>query len=161
MNEALKQLRDLHLPAEPGWWPPAPGWWLLAAAALWLVSWLGLRLYRRWRRQRPFRTAMTMLDGLLRDAQQQQLAAPDFAHAVNALLKRALIYGARRSDAAPLTGTAWLVYLDQLCNDAAFSKGAGAALGNTRFAPSVEFDAQQLHRAARAVLRKLQSATPV
>ena len=37
--DPLAALRDIHLPAEPGWFPPAPGWWLavldvLALAAL-------------------------------------------------------------------------------------------------------------------------------
>ena len=50
------QLRDIHLPPDPGWWPPAPGWWLLAL--LLLLSgvfasrhaWRALRV-RRWRRR--------------------------------------------------------------------------------------------------------------
>ena len=41
-------LRDIHLPADPAWWPPAPGWWLLAGlalVALVVVAWA-------WRRHR-------------------------------------------------------------------------------------------------------------
>jgi hypothetical protein len=41
-------LRDIHLPANPSWWPPAPGWWLLAALALLAV----LAAFWWWRRQR-------------------------------------------------------------------------------------------------------------
>ena len=38
MNPQL-QLRDIHLPAEPSWWPPAPGWWLLAILLMARVWW--------------------------------------------------------------------------------------------------------------------------
>ncbi|MBP6325901.1 MAG: DUF4381 domain-containing protein, partial [Dokdonella sp.] len=27
MNADGPQLRDIHLPPDPSWWPPAPGWW--------------------------------------------------------------------------------------------------------------------------------------
>ncbi|HWU75618.1 MAG TPA: DUF4381 domain-containing protein [Rhodanobacter sp.] len=41
-------LRDIHLPAEPSWWPPAPGWWVLVLIFLGAV--LAMAWY--WRRQR-------------------------------------------------------------------------------------------------------------
>lgn len=44
-------LRDIHLPAEPSWWPPAPGWWLLAALALGVIV-LAIGWWRRHRRVR-------------------------------------------------------------------------------------------------------------
>lgn len=44
-------LRDIHLPAELSWWPPAPGWWLLAALVLVLIAVVGWA----WRRHRRVR----------------------------------------------------------------------------------------------------------
>ena len=41
------QLRDIHLPADPGWWPPAPGWWLLAAVLVALLAWAVVFGWRR------------------------------------------------------------------------------------------------------------------
>ncbi len=41
--DALKNLRDIHLPDPISWWPPAPGWWLglaLAAALAGCLYWL-------------------------------------------------------------------------------------------------------------------------
>jgi len=152
MDDALKQLRDLHLPAEPALWPPAPGWWLLAALLVALAIYAAVRLQRARRRARPFRLARTTLDRLLDDARAQRLSSRDFADAVNALLKRALIHGARRDDAAPLTGTAWLAYLDRVSASDAFTRGAGAALGEPRFAPDPRVDATALHDLAHRVL---------
>ena len=48
MNSEL-QLRDIHLPAEVGWWPPAIGWWVLALIVLILL----VMLLQRWRQNRP------------------------------------------------------------------------------------------------------------
>ena len=156
MNDALEQLRDLHLPEQPGLWPPAPGWWLLAVVGVALIVYLVLRIRRARQRARPFDRAVVALDGLLTDTRAQRLSARDFADAVNALLKRALIHGARRNDAAPLTGVAWLQYLDRVADSNAFTRGPGASLGEDRFAPDVAVDADALHRVARGALRRAQ-----
>jgi hypothetical protein len=84
------------------------------------------------------------------------VAARDFADAVNELLKRAVIHGAQRRDAAPLTGSAWLEYLDRIVARDVFTRGPGRALGNARFAPTFASDPDALHAAARDVLRALQ-----
>ncbi len=155
MDDALKQLRDLHLPEPPGLWPPAPGWWMLAILVAAALIALAIRIYRTRRRARPLRLAVGALDRLLADNRDARLSPRDFANAVNELLKRALIYGARRSDAAPLTGAAWLTYLDGIVASDVFSNGAGAALGQRRFAPDFEPDPEALHAAARDVLRAI------
>ncbi len=155
MDEALKQLHDLHLPAAPGMWPPAPGWWLLAAllAALLVIAAHRMRAARR--RSAPLRHAMRSLDELLADVQARRISSGVFTADLNALLKRALIHGAHRHDAAPLTGAAWLGYLDRIVNRELFTLGPGAALGDARFGPLAAVDAAGLHDAAMMVLRKL------
>ena len=40
-------LRDIHLPGDISWWPPAIGWWIVAA----LIILLGLGLYMLKRRR--------------------------------------------------------------------------------------------------------------
>jgi len=155
MDDALKQLHDLHLPEAPGIWPPAPGWWLLGFLIATLVCALVSRVYRMHRRGRPFRLAQRRLDHLLAQAREQRLAAREFADLVSALLKRALIHGAQRHDVASLTGAAWLVYLDKLVKSDVFSNGAGAALGDGRFTRDFQWDPNGLHAAARDALRAI------
>ena len=55
--DPLSQLRDLHLPEQPGWWPPAPGWYLLLFALLILIAG-GAWLWHRGRAQRRLRRAV-------------------------------------------------------------------------------------------------------
>lgn len=155
MNDALEQLRDLHLPQPPGLWPLASGWWLVVASVCLAAVLLAMRLYRAHRRRRPFRAASRALDELLARARLQQLSSRDFADSVNELLKRALVHGANRLDAAPLTGAAWLDYLDAVVARDVFSRGPGTALGHARFAPDFETDRDALHAAARDALRAI------
>jgi hypothetical protein len=161
MDDALNQLRDLHLPEAPGIWPPAPGWWIAAAIAIVACALLFIRLYRTRRRGAWLRHAVGALDQLLASTRDGSIAARDFADAVNALLKRAVIHGAHRQEAAPLTGSAWLEYLDRIVARDAFTHGPGRALGNARFAPTFASDPDALHAAARDVLRALQKPTPI
>ena len=50
MEENALPLKDLHLPAEIGWWPLAPGWWgviaVLAVVAAAVILWVGGIVFR-------------------------------------------------------------------------------------------------------------------
>jgi hypothetical protein len=156
LDGPLQQLRDLHLPPAPAFWPPAPGWWLIGVLALVLISVLAWRTVHYYRYRRPYRNALAALERLRQATERGDTGERDAADSINALLKRALIHGAGRSDAAPLTGDAWLRYLDRILGDDLFSNGAGAALGNARFAPGFSFDAVAVCTAARRVIVALQ-----
>ena len=72
-------LRDIHLPAEPSWWPPAPGWWVVGG--LLLVALLaGFWWWQRRRRTRAGqRRVVHELDQIVRSY------AADSAARLNAL----------------------------------------------------------------------------
>lgn len=144
--DLLQQLRDIHLPAEaPGWWPPAPGWWLLAAMGL-LVTVLALRaLMQHLRRQRPVKHAARLYRELYRSYSAGELAAADYLHESNELLKRLMIYGLGVHAARSANGEPWLALLDAQARSDAFSRGPGRALGNQRFRAAPEADIAALH----------------
>ena len=63
-DDPLSALRDIHMPPEPGLWPPAPGWWLLALLLLLLAGGLAIWRSRAARRSRPQREALRALAAL-------------------------------------------------------------------------------------------------
>ena len=154
--DALAQLRDLHLPAEPSWFPPAPGWWivagLLAAAAVFALA----RCRRARHRSAPFRAAATELARLRADAEAGRTTAADYAHGASAILKRVAIHVLHRPEAAPLSGIEWLRFLDSLHEGDAFCLGAGAALGDGRFTARAAVDHVALDAAVRELLGHLE-----
>ncbi len=105
------QLRDIHLPPAPSWWPLAPGWWALAALAL-----LGLAaiawVWRRHRRQQLRRRLL--LDELERLAARHGRDSDDAAlvAALHQLLRRV----ARSHDeaAARQRGERWRQTLERV-----------------------------------------------
>lgn len=109
-------LRDIHLPAEPSWWPPAPGWWLLgvfALLALVAFAWL-------WRRRRRARQRQQRILGELERLVRQHREDGDRAAllgGMHQLLRRV----AREQDAAAvrLRGDAWRQTLARVPVDAA------------------------------------------
>jgi hypothetical protein len=126
----LPPLRDIHLPPEPGLWPPAPGWWVLIALALIVIVALARRALRAWRRRRRRRALLAEFDTALATARD----AAEEAAALSSLLRRA----ARLRDpaAAALAGEAWLRFLDGDDPRRAFSQGVGRALLEAPFRPA-------------------------
>jgi len=125
-------LRDIHLPAEPSWWPPAPGWWVLAALAC-------LALAFAWRRHASRKRLRRAREALQIELLKARSEHPDGAAqlaALSLLLRRA----AKRYAPSALTlrDDDWLRFLDG--DDAArpFSQGAGRLLLDGPYRPRIE-----------------------
>lgn len=144
--DLLQQLRDLHLPTDPSWWPPAPGWWLLAALLVAGVVVAIRKLQQAQRRRRPFRQARDLYAAVYADFQAGNINSSDYLNRSNELLKRLVIFGIGENRARQANDTEWLALLDSLTGSQAFTSGAGAPLGNQRFSSSPEADIEALHR---------------
>lgn len=136
-SHAALQLRDIHLPAEPGFWPPAPGWWILAVVLLALLFWvtrIGLRRYRL-RRQRQ--RILAMLDDLQRD---NNAVTPKRIAQISSLLRRLALMRYPRQRVAALTGRDWLRFLDESGGNGRFSQGPGQVLASGPYQPTLSSD---------------------
>jgi hypothetical protein len=159
-------LRDIHLPPEPLFWPPAPGWWLLAAVLLGAGWVLGRHLLRGHARRRWRRAIEAELDAIAAD-RERDLAAR--ATALSGLLRRV----ARLVDptAVALSGDDWLAFLDRQLPPgrraaAPFLSGQARALADLPYQPAaacgpqpVDFPA--LVALAREWLRHVLAGRPV
>ncbi|MBS0582616.1 MAG: DUF4381 domain-containing protein [Proteobacteria bacterium] len=143
------ELRDIHLPAPPSWWPPAPGWWLLAMLALALFIFLFLYFYKKAQLRRRRRAVLAEFERTLAVTGSD---APALAAALSAFLRRLAMRGT--PSAAALAGEAWLAHLDACCGGEEFAKGIGRALIEAPYRAQAEFDAPALIALARRAVRK-------
>jgi hypothetical protein len=120
-------LRDIHLPAPVGWWPPAFGWWLVAALVLAAAAVYGLHYYRA-RHKRAALRAMTRVRAALEQG-AEPVACLQFS---STILRRFAMTSVARTAAAPdvagMIGERWLRYLDGRWNRTDFSAGLGKRL---------------------------------
>ena len=150
-NDPLQQLKDVHLPPDPSWWPPAVGWWLLAIALIGLLVWLIIKAWKAYTLRQPIRAARAALANL-----NAQASSPlQYATEANAILKRLLVHALGRQHYAPLSGPAWLSALDQESGSQDFSQGPGQALGEVRFARQADIDPDALHQSVSNLLSRL------
>ncbi len=106
-SDPLAQLKPIHLPVEPSWFPPAPGWWLLGTSLLVLLATVSYWLFRRYQRAAPLRQALAELDQL-----QTEHDVPTRLLGLNHLLRRAArqVHGPY---VASLEPQAWAQFLHQ------------------------------------------------
>lgn len=125
MNPTGPELRDIHLPADPSWWPPAPGWWLLAAIVIALLAWLIAVGHQRIQRRRWRRQILAEFDRIAVDANVRE-DHPRLLGELSQLLRRS---GRLVDTAAPsLRGETWLAFLDAQLGGEEFSQGVGRVL---------------------------------
>jgi hypothetical protein len=125
-SQTTLQLRDIHLPAPPEFWPPAPGWWVLAAIALGLATWAGILLWRQIRIRRQRRRILALLERM--EQSSKGAATPEFLAQLSRLMRRLALMRFPRHEIASLTGIRWLQFLDSSGGNGQFSQGPGKVL---------------------------------
>lgn len=148
LQQAL-DLRDIHPPGTPGLWPPAPGWWVVLTLLVATLAALGTRVWRAHRARARRRRILAELAAIGARVQGVELAA-----AVSALLKRVALTRFHRAEVAPLTGRAWLDFLDRHGGAGRFAAGPGWALAEGPYAPALDLDPQALLDLARDWVRR-------
>ncbi len=144
--DVLAQLRDIHLPVDPTWWPPAPGWWLLSLGLI-VLAWFGCVRLRSWIvRRRPLKRARVLYAELYQSFREQALGEEAFVHQSNEILKRLRIHSLGVQAATPASDQNWLALLDAQYGGTEFTQGPGQALGIERFRPHPKVDIDELHR---------------
>ncbi len=136
-KQAALQLRDIHLPAEPGWWPPAPGWWILAVLVLALLAWTTHIALRHYRLHRQRQRLLAVLDTLARPGDN---ASPQTIAEISTLLRRLALMRYPRRQVAALTGVGWLRFLDESGDTDRFSHGPGQVLATGPYQPTLPAD---------------------
>jgi hypothetical protein len=145
-DPAQLPLRDIHLPGEIPWWPPALGWWFLAAALLGLCIALGAYIWRH----RRHRAARRALDAIVR-ALATGAQPADCAQQASIVLRRsAMTLGGRSSEVAGLVGDRWLAYLNSHIEQPVFSDATGHLLLDVPYQAPERITAEQVRALCRA-----------
>jgi len=150
-QELLAQLRDIHLPADPSWWPPAPGWWLLGLCLVVLIYLVLGKLLKWYRIAAPSRKFVNALRSLpISDPAKSQ----QNLRSMSRLARQYAITRYGRGRTAGLTGTSWLNFLDQSSASSAFSEGPGKILAEGPYCRPVSHDLEQVRVALEMWARK-------
>ena len=88
---------------------------------------IGWRLTTIWRRRRRRARILGELQALSARSPEQ------LASRVSTLLRRVALMCFERREVAPLTGAAWLAFLDRTGGDGAFTRGAGSVLATAPY----------------------------
>ena len=130
-KSATLELRDIHLPEPISWWPPAPGWWFLLGALL-LIA-LGVFLFRRYQKKLALKKQVLAEFKNICTQYQNDKNLTALIQSISILLRRACISFYPRSEAASLTGKAWLHFLDSTANEKSFNTEHGQLIATAPY----------------------------
>ena len=154
----LDQLKDIHTPDAIGLWPLAIGWYLIAAFLIAALVLVGVILWRRRQQNAYRRAALRECD----DIEREITAGSDCRAAairIATLLKRTALSVFPRAEVAPLSGDAWILFLESKASEARFSIASSQLLVEVSFRqnpPDNQSDVVRLLDEARRWIRKHQ-----
>lgn len=158
----LDQLKDVALPASPGWWPLAPGWWFLLAGVCviaGIVYWLLSRNFADRQRNAWRRFALAenqRLHQLMANNNDQRYALGE----LSVLMRRVALAVEPRDRIAPLTDEQWLRKLDAISNTGEYSNGVGSVLYRHQYHRHLQIDSEALNELFRLTADTIKTAAP-
>lgn len=126
-QDLLGQLRDIHVPSpDSGWTPALTPFWIISIGILLLLLllFLGRRYHLKTRTRRYALKELEQMRARFQEHQQRQR----FLNELNMLLRRMALVHYDREEVAPLSGQAWLSFLDRSGRTTIFSEGIGQSL---------------------------------
>jgi len=132
-------LKDIHLPGDIHWWPPAPGWWglLVLSILVCILSFLLIRFIRKyWRKRQPYRQAKR----ILLEIQATYVADQNKQHLLqqlSILLRQAAMSYFGRQKIAGLTNQHWLQFLDAHLPGQHFTQGDGRVFAQLPYTAAI------------------------
>jgi len=153
LQEALKDLRDIHLPEPVSIWPLAPGWWMLLVLIPVLIFILRILLKR-------------MLMPKYKKLALKELANISVNYDINRnshetcgevalLIRKSLVAKIGNQEVAGLVGEEWLAYLDRLSKTNCFTEGTGRHIISAPYAKDSDVDIDELISATKKLLGHL------
>jgi len=139
----LDQLKDIHLPEAVSFWPLAWTWWAMIVLLIGLII-MAIWLYKKkaWRRY-----ALKQVKAI--NWQHEQRACRD----CNKLLKQIALQKLGKQS-APLSGEAWLEYLDKQVKKPIFMPEL-RPFAHILDEPNIHVDTHQLQKATMQWIRKV------
>lgn len=141
------QLKDIHLPPEPSFWPPAIGWWLVLL--LFILTIIGVFfIWAKHKRGAPRREAQQLLD----EIEKNYLSDNDtvvYVSEINKLIRRVAMQAFSRQQCAGKSGEKWLEFLQQHSKVDGFTHGVGRCLIEVPFSnKEIQIDHSELKELA-------------
>lgn len=144
-------LRDIKLPAEPGFWPLAPGWWAVAALVLLVTVWVAIKWYKHHQKKRRWLAIDQQLSDLefaFRTSKDEQKLLTD----VSMFLRRFVKFQLHQVAASSLAGHDWIEHLNQ--QQPGLFDEFEMALARGIYASHCEYNPQALLKTTRQFVRQ-------
>lgn len=131
--DLAQQLRDIHEPVVPGFWPLTVSWWILFSFILLLLA--VLIIWYVWRRNRfaPYKRIRNMARELTQQRENDAIDGLTYASGINLLFKELLLDIENRTESTIAFGASWQDLLANRFKNEAFNSGPGRCLGTNRF----------------------------
>lgn len=136
------ELRDIHLPMEPGYWPLAPGWWLLIVLAL-ILGYFIIKKIAKIRHAQRLNNLMQQELSSVRESYKQHNDKHLLAIDVSNLLNRFVVHVLKDSNASSLTGDDWIAYLNSRVKGDVFDEFQ-TELTQAQYQKDADFDVSRL-----------------
>lgn len=136
------ELRDIHLPLDPGYWPLAAGWWVLIVIALIFLYFI----FKKMNKIRHIRHLNHMMQQELTDVREsydKHKSKHQLAIDISTLLNRFVIHVLKDNNASSLTGDLWIDYLNGRVQGQMFDS-VSKELTQAQYQKDIDFDVPRL-----------------